>query len=428
MTTLFEPTEINGLGLKNRFIRAATWDGLAGEDGSGTPLMIDLMGKLAEGGLGLMITGHAYVHPDGKHSPGQLGVYKDQLIPSLKEMTDLVHQKGGKIALQLGYGGSYLSKARLRNMTISDLQGVVKAFGQAALRARKAGFDGIQVFAAHGFFLSQLLCPRYNDRTDAYGGPLENRARLLLEVVSLIRDQVGRNYPVLVKINGRDLVERGLTIEESVQVGKWLEERGIDALEVSGGLLNIANLLDKKPDSDQEEGAFKEDSQAFKQSVGIPVILVGGIRSLAGAKKLVDEGKADYISLCRPLICEPDLINRWEKGDLRPAACISCNACVEQIIKGQGFFCAPRAPEPVETFFPEHLERISAGPPHPPGTIYQIATGLEQKDSGFFPVLKIQILYDDKSIGTGVSIPLNTDDPENLVQVIKALLEKYRQR
>ncbi|MBA4393345.1 MAG: NADH:flavin oxidoreductase, partial [Desulfobacca sp.] len=329
MTTLFEPTEINGLGLKNRFIRSATWDGLADADGGCTPEMTDVLLALAAGGVGLIITGHAYVHPDGKHSPGQLGIDKDELIPVLKEMTGKVHQKGGRIVLQLGYGGFYLSKTRVKRLTAQDLREVVKAFGRAATRARQAGFDGVQIFAAHGFFLSQLLCPRYNDRSDAYGGLLENRARLLLEVLARIREQVGRTYPVLVKVNGQDLIEGGLRLEESLQVGIWLEEKGIDAIEVSGGLLNIANLLDKKTDSEQNQASFQKESRVFKKTVGVPVILGGGIRSLPMAEKLVSDGTADYISLCRPFICEPDVINRWEKGDNRPAACISCNTCVE---------------------------------------------------------------------------------------------------
>ena len=208
---MFEPTEINGLSLKNRFVRAATWEGLADEDGGCTPRLVELYARLAEGEVGLIITGHSYVLREGKHAEGQLGIYKDALIPGLKSLTRTVHERGGKIVVQLSYGGSYLSKSRVERMTPGDFQEVVQAFGRAAARAREAGFDGVEIFAAHGFFLSQLLSPRYNPRIDAYGGTIENRARCLLETVEAVRKKVGRAYPLLVKLNARDGVERGLT-------------------------------------------------------------------------------------------------------------------------------------------------------------------------------------------------------------------------
>lgn len=428
MNPLFETTEINGLPLKNRFVRAATWEGLADEDGAWTPRLVDLYARLAEGEVGLIITGHSYVLLEGKHAEGQLGIYENALIPGLTSLTRAVHERGGRIVIQISYGGSYLSKNRVERMTPADIQEVVQAFGQAAARAREAGFDGVEIFAAHGFFLSQLLCPRYNPRSDAYGGPLENRARALLETVEAVRKKVGRSYPLLVKLNARDGVERGLTLEESLQVGAWLKEREVDALEISGGLLNIANLLDKKSDSEEQAVFFREEAKAFKKTVDLPLIIVGGIRSLATSQKIIEDQVADYVSMCRPFIREPDLIKRWKAGEGRKADCISCNNCVEQLKKGLGVSCVPVEPEPAETFFPEHIETISAGPPHPPGTAYQIATGLEQWKSGFYPVLKIQMVRDDKTILSGPSIPLNTDDPDHLIQVIKALLEKHRQR
>ena len=158
--------------LSNRFVRSATWEGLATNDGASTSKLVDLMARLADGGVGLIITGHTYVRPDGQHSPWQLGIYKDELIPGLKAMTQGVHENGAKIVLQLGYGGAYLSKSRVRAMTVQDFQDLATAYGAAAQRAKTAGFDGVQIFAAHGFFLSQLLCPRYNDRTEQYGGAI----------------------------------------------------------------------------------------------------------------------------------------------------------------------------------------------------------------------------------------------------------------
>ena len=159
MNKLFELTELNGLQLKNRFVRAATWEGLADDDGGCTHRLVELYARLAEGEVGLIITGHSYVLLEGKHAQGQLGIYKDALIPGLKSLTRAVHEKGGRIVIQISYGGSYLSKSRVERMTPGDIQEVVQAFGRAAARAREAGFDGVEIFAAHGFFLSQLLSP-----------------------------------------------------------------------------------------------------------------------------------------------------------------------------------------------------------------------------------------------------------------------------
>jgi len=424
MRALLEQSEINGMTLSNRFVRSATWDGLATEEGECTPRMVDLMARLAEGGVGLIITGHAFVHKKGKHQPWQLGIHKDELIPGLQAMTDAVHGEGGKIVVQLGYGGAYLSKLRVRRMTAQDIREVVEAFGQAALRAKKAGFDGVQIFAAHGFLLSQLLCPRYNDRTDAYGGDIQNRARALMEVLESIRNAVGGEYPVLAKLNGRDFVEKGLTLEESVRVGRMLQEGGIDAIELSGGLLNNPNLMREKIRTEEDEAYFREEATVFKEKIDVPLILVGGIRSYQVAQRLVEEGIAAYVSLCRPFICEPDLINRWKAGDLRRAACISCNNCIEEAKKGEGISCVPLEEATAETFFPQLSEEIPASPPHPPGTSYRISMGLEQWESNFIPVVKIQMARNGEVSERSPSFPMGTDDHARVLKAIDGLLEK----
>ena len=424
MNQLYEQSHINGMSLSNRFVRSATWDGMATDEGATTPRMIDLMARLAAGGVGLIITGHAFVHQQGWHQPWQLGIHTDELIPGLKAMTDAVHDKGGKIAVQLGYGGAYLSKSRVRSMTVEDLQEVFKAFGQAALRAKEAGFDGVQIFAAHGFFLSQLLCPRYNDRTDAYGGDIENRARALMEVLQSVRNSVGPVYPVLVKLNVEDFAENGLTLEDSVRVGVMLQEGGIDAIELSGGLLNNPNLMREKIRSEEDEAYFKEQARAFKEKIRVPLILVGGIRSYYVAKQLVEEGTTEYISICRPFIREPDLINRWKSGDFRKATCISCNNCIEQAKKGEGISCVPLEDAKAESFFPQVSEEIPASPPHPAGTSYRISIGLEQWESNFIPVVKIQLVRDGEVCEGGPSFPLGTEDHVKVSQAIADLLEE----
>lgn len=425
MSVLFEQSEINGMVLSNRFIRSATWDGLAADDGACTQAMIDLVARLSKGGVGMIITGHAYVHPHGQHQPWQLGIDRDELITGLRKMPGAVHENDGRIVLQLGYGGAYLSKSRVRHMTVEDIKQVVKAFGRAALRAKKAGFDGVQIFAAHGFFLSQLLCPRYNDRNDEYGGSIENRARALLQVLQSVREAVGRDYPVLAKLNCRDFVENGLTLEKSVQVGLMLERGGIDAVELSGGLLNNPNLMRDDIESKGDEAYFRKEARAFKEKISVPLILVGGIRSFSTAERLLEMNIADYISMCRPFIREPDLINRWKMGDLRKAACISCNNCIEQAKKGKGIVCMPLQEVAAETFFPQLSEEILASPPHPSGTSYKISIGLEEWDSNYIPVVKIQMAYKGRVSERAPSFPLGTDDHDRVNKGITDLLEKH---
>ena len=425
MVDLFESREMNGMILSNRFVRSATWDGLAADDGACTTKMIDLMTRLAEGGVGMIITGHAYVHPYGQHSPWQLGIYKDELIPGLQSITGAVHDRGGNIVIQLGYGGAYLSKSRVRNMSLQDIREVVESFGQASIRAKNAGFDGVQIFAAHGFFLSQLLCPRYNDRTDEYGGDIRNRARVLIEVLQSVRNAVGGDYPVLAKLNCQDFVEKGLSLEDALQVGVMLEKGGIDAIELSGGILNNPNLMRNDINSEKDEAYFRDEARAFKAKIQVPLMLVGGIRSLNVAKWLVENGIADYISMCRPFIREPDLINRWKAGDLGKAECISCNNCVEQVKKGRGISCIPLEKTAEETFFPELSEALPASPPHPPGTEYKISIGLEELESGFFPVVKVQMVYKEQVLQSSPSFPLGTEDHDKVNKKMIDLLKKH---
>ena len=422
MEPLYEPGRINGLTLKNRFVRSATWEGLAAEDGSVTAPLIDLYRALADGGVGLIITGHSYVHPSGKHSPRQLGSYSDDLIPGLEQLTRAVHDRKGRIVLQLNYGGAYLSRSRVAQMNPEDIRAVGAAFARAAGRAQQAGFDGIQILAAHGFFLSQLLCPRYNPRTDAYGGSIENRARALAEVVGAVRGQVGPEYPLLVKINCRDLIEDGLQLEESVQVGRRLEAAGVDALEISGGLLNLPTLLQDKNIGEEDLPFFRNEARAFKQQLQIPVILVGGIRSFPTARRLLSEGTADFIALCRPFIREPDLVNRWQRGDRQKAACLDCNNCMEQLKQGSGLVCRPLEPQEKETFFAQQTESLPAGPPFPSNIAYQVSFGLEEWDGNFLPVIKVQMIRDGKILNAGLSFPAGTDDFEKISEIVKDLV------
>lgn len=357
--SLFEPCQINGMQLKNRFVRSATWEGMATETGACTDRLIHLMVNLARGGVGLLITSHAYVRPDGQAGPWQLGIYQDDLVEGLARMTHAVHEAGGKVVLQIAHAGMFASakiigtsplafsevegygRAPRKVLTLEDFTALTRAFAEAAKRAVRAGFDGVQIHAAHGYLLSQSLSPAWNKRTDAYGGSVENRARLLLEVTVAIRKAVGKAFPLLIKMNGQDFVEGGLTLEDSLQIARMVEDAGVDAIELSGGTLVSGKDSPSRAGitSEEREAYFQGEARAFKENVGIPVILVGGNRSLGVAERLVKEGLADFISMSRPLIREPDLIGRWAAGDVRPATCLSDNLCFGPGMAGEGIYC-----------------------------------------------------------------------------------------
>jgi 2,4-dienoyl-CoA reductase-like NADH-dependent reductase (Old Yellow Enzyme family) len=359
MTPLFEPSEINGMKLQNRFVRSATWEGLAAENGSCTSRLVDMMETLAKGGVGLIISSHAYVQKIGQAGAGQLGIHKDDMITGLKKMSAAVHRQKGKIVCQLAHAGFFgnetlsgqtpiapsaidgIAEGMRKEMTTEDIQKVTAAFATAARRAKIAGFDGVQIHAAHGYLLSEFISPMFNHRTDEYGGAIENRVRLPLAVLQAIREAVGGDYPILIKLNCKEFVDQGLQPKEFVQVGKMLADAGIDAIEISGGLPVSPKTRPSQLgiNKEEKEAYFQEEARALRKETDVTLILVGGNRSFHVAQGLVAEGVADYISMSRPLIREPHLINRWKAGDLTKAACVSDNMCFQPAIKGEGIYC-----------------------------------------------------------------------------------------
>ena len=357
MSKLFETSDINGVRLVNRFVRSATWEGMASDDGACTPQFKDLYTRLAKGGVGLIITSHTYVRTDGRGTPRQLGIDKDEHIEGLQDLNRAIHAYDSRVAVEISHAG-ILANEKLtgqiplvvspvegygqssgKEMTAEDIEDIGDAFAQAALRAKLAGFDAVQIHAAHGFLMSQFLSPAFNKRTDAYGGPIENRARALLEVLGKIRASVGSDFPILIKLNSQDILDGGLTLDDSVQVGLMLQEAGIDAIELSGGTVVTGDHCQKEIDTEDKEAYWRTAAKVFKEKLDVPLILVGGIRSYQLAERLVDEGYADYISMSRPFIREPDLVNRWESGDLRKATCLSDNLCREPLMEGEGIYC-----------------------------------------------------------------------------------------
>eukprot|EP00727_Mastigamoeba_balamuthi_P002477 m51a1_g12226 putative cullin a (1124) ;mRNA; r:60316-65932 len=370
--SLLQPFEIGGLRLRNRVIRSATWEGLATPEGHATPALASAMASLARGHIGLVITSHSYVHPSGHAGTGQLSIANDAAAESHRALVAEIHGGQALACAQLAHAGRVaISSDRVgpsntalvspqrgelppcREATAEDLDTIVAAFVAAAVRARSVGYDAVQIHSAHGYLLSQFLSPAWNKRTDEYGGPLENRARLLLRVARAVREAVGAGYPVLVKLNTEDFVDGGLTVAESSQVVAWLHDQaGVCLFEASGGT-SISRFGAGRRGKDCTEGYHREGAAAWKRALeGRPaaVALVGGVRSLQAAQELVDSGACDMVSLSRPLIREPDLVAKWERDASHRSECISCSVCFEPIRKGEGFFCPSSSPTPARRF------------------------------------------------------------------------------
>jgi 2,4-dienoyl-CoA reductase-like NADH-dependent reductase (Old Yellow Enzyme family) len=357
---LFTPARIGNLELKNRLVRSATAERLATDPvGRATPALAAFYGELARGGVGLIITGHAYVSPAGKAHPEMLSVHCDQMIPGLSDLTRAVHAEGGRIALQINHGGRQCdqtctpraiapsavatsSGAVPHEMTSGEIVEAVDAFGQAARRAQVTGFDAVQLHGAHGYLIGQFLSPHTNRRNDAWGGDFERRLRFLEAVCEAVRGQVGPDYPVLIKLGMMDNLERvpdGLTPDEGARIVARLADLGLDAVEVSGGDgggedFNVRLAVGTKV----PEAYFRPLARRAKAVTELPVLLVGGLRSRATMDGVLAAGDADLISLCRPLIREPDLPERLRSGRAVAAACIAGGRCWPKGM-GQGIGC-----------------------------------------------------------------------------------------
>jgi 2,4-dienoyl-CoA reductase-like NADH-dependent reductase (Old Yellow Enzyme family) len=330
---------------------------MAAVDGSCTSQLKELYVQLAKGGVGLIITSHTYVRRDGMGSPRQLGLSEDNFIPGLRDLTDAIHRHNCPVAVELSHAG-ILSNEKVtglrpvvlspvegyvgsggRELTALEVQEIIEAFAQAARRAKEAGFDAIQIHGAHGFLVNQFLSPAFNKRTDAYGGSIENRVKAIVEILWKMRTYVGGDYPIFIKMNSEDLIDGGLTVEDSLQAALILERAGIDAIELSGGTVVTGDHCRKDIDSDEKEAYWRRAAKMFKQKLTIPLVLVGGVRSLDLAEKLYAEGYADYFAMSRPFIREPGLIARWASGDARKATCLSDNLCRGPLLSGWGIYC-----------------------------------------------------------------------------------------
>lgn len=366
MSIVFEPGKIGKLEIKNRFIRSATFESLA-SDGYVNDKLINFYKALAEGGVGLIITGVAAVQENARLSEAQMGIFNDDFIPGLKKISDVAHTYGNgcKICLQLQHAGTqnFVEEARVapsavynpflkkapREMTIDEIKETVEAFAEGIKRAKEAGFDAVQLHAAHGWLLCGYLSPYANIRTDEYGGNTENRIRIVEEIYNRAVELVGTDFPIMIKFNADDFMEGGMDINEAKKIAVRLSKLGYAALEISAGMWAAVTRSEEElgwkiamlPESRISVGKVNEPAynvpyaREIKKLVDVPIIAIGGINSLELAEKILNDGSADFIALARPLIREPNLPNRWLKGEGNTGVeCIYCNACISPGRKG----------------------------------------------------------------------------------------------
>jgi 2,4-dienoyl-CoA reductase-like NADH-dependent reductase (Old Yellow Enzyme family) len=382
---LGDKIKIGTLELDNRIVKAATVENMASECGEVTDNLVQFYKRQAQGGAGLLITGGAAVQKNGRNVRYVLGADNDSLVPGLKRMADEVHAHGAKIVLQIYHSGRQtrpelvdgdvvgpsqvkdtMTGVTPRAMTEKEVEETISAFGAAAVRAREAGYDGVEVMAGHGYLISQFLSSRTNRRKDRWGGGLENRARFLFEIVKRVRKEAGDDFPLLVKINTEDKLKKGLTVDESAWIAARLPSFGVDAIKFTGGTyessLNISRgdipteeVLEDRTGWERikisliiramrkkfqfSEAYFLENVKKIKSSVSVPVILVGGLRSPEMMENILKDGHADLIAIGRPLIREPDFPSKVLAGDMSPASCINCNRCFIRIIQEKPLRC-----------------------------------------------------------------------------------------
>ena len=374
---------IEGLKLKNRFIRAGCFEGMC-QNGQVTDQLIEHHRRVAEGGVAMSTVAYCSVSQDGLTFPHELWMRKE-IVPDLKRLADAIHNEGTAASIQLGHSGFFTSKnvigkrplgaspklcvftmSYCREMMETDISEKIAAFASAALMAKESGFDAVEIHAGHGYLLSQFLSPWTNKRKDKYGGSLENRLRFPVEVIQQVRKSVGKDFPLLVKMNQRDGMPGGIEIEGAVLIAKAFENAGTSALIPSAGftskvpfLMLRGKLPVKEMSSNQSDflkriglklfGRFMvpahdyeplfllEGAKKIKAAVGIPVIYIGGADSLSGINEILEAG-FDYIQIGRATIQDPDFVKKLASGEITKSECDHCNRCVAAMDAG-GVYC-----------------------------------------------------------------------------------------
>ena len=342
MKTLFDTTTLHRHTLKNRTWRSATWLALADVEGNVTDEIVRTYEELAKRGVAMIVTGLTSIIRHDAEIGGGAKFYDDRFIAGHKRLIDAIHKHGALVMMQTA-----IVDGPVDELTTEQVENIVRLFGDAARRAEKAGYDGVQIHAAHFFYLSKFISLLLNHRTDLYGGDQQRRSRILYEILKDMRSKTSDDFLITMKINSTDEYPGGLTEKNFLVSCKLMADAGIDAIEVSGNGTSRTGVK-----AGRNEGYFLGAAMSLTALVDVPVVLVGGLRSVEKINQYLNEptnearaeGKLactmpckeeetdrqtriEYISLSRPLVREPNLIQRWLHGDTRPSLCVSCNTC-----------------------------------------------------------------------------------------------------
>lgn len=342
MKTLFDTTILGKRTLKNRIWRSATWLALADAEGNVTDEIVETYEELAKGGAAMIVTGLTSIVEHDAEIGGGAKFYNDRFIAGHRRLTEAIHKHGALVKMQTA-----IVDGPVDELSTEQVEDIVRQFGDAARRAEQAGYDGVQIHAAHFFYLSKFISPLLNHRTDHYGGSQRDRSRILYEILKDMRSKTGDGFLITMKINSTDEYPGGLTVQDFLVSCKLMADAGIDATEVSGNGTSHTGIK-----AGRNEGYFRVAAMSLAALVDVPVVLVGGLRSIEKINQYLNEPtnearaegkpsctlpckeevadrhtKIEYISLSRPLIREPNLIQRWQQGDTKPSLCVSCNTC-----------------------------------------------------------------------------------------------------
>jgi 2,4-dienoyl-CoA reductase-like NADH-dependent reductase (Old Yellow Enzyme family)/thioredoxin reductase len=385
---LFSPGKLGALTLKNRIILPAMGSGMPEKEGYVSKQLIDFHLARVKGGCGLNIIENSAIREDTK-APHVVGIYDDRFLPGLMELTGKIHEAGGKACIQIWHAGRQtrsslsghpvigpspipcpVNREMPKELSVPEIKDLAIAFADAADRAKRAGFDAIEIHGAHGYIITQFMSLFSNTRTDDYGGPLTNRTRFPIEIIAAIRQKVGREYPVLFRMSVEERVDGGLTMEDSKQIAPMLEKAGVNAIHISMG--NYASIQFVIPPVDLPVAFNVENSAAIKQTVNIPVITAGRINDPILAENILKAGKADFISIGRGQLADPEFSNKAFKGDYdNIVKCVGCNqGCVDRRLYEMTSICCMRNPscgreesyKLIPTHHPKKIMVIGGGP------------------------------------------------------------------
>jgi len=367
---LFSPITIHTMTLKNRVVMPPMCTAYATIAGAVTDRLIHYYAARARGGVGLVDVEFTYIHPAGKIFDHMLGIYDDKLIPGLKRLTAAIHREGAKIIIQISHGGRRghsditgsmpvapspiprLNGETPKELSLGEIEELIHAFILASRRANEAGFDGVMMHMAHGYLIQQFLSPLSNIRTDRYGGDLEGRSRFALEILVGIRRELGKDYPITCRLCGDEYVKGGFDLNQSIQLAKVLEANGMNAIEVSAGTHETAQVMIAPPYYPM--GFLSHLSEKIRKEVRIPVGIVGRIHTPELAEQLLEQGKADLIAVGRALIADPEWPKKAQEGrSATICPCISCNqGCNDRMYFQQDISCTVNPSVGREATFP----------------------------------------------------------------------------